>query len=87
VKLLNTRHNKVLLTYIDDREKKTVRVMPKEIIELNDSVYFLSKKAFSEGWLTELGLKIVSSPAVELSEEDKMQKAKRDVEQYINTTK
>lgn len=79
MKLKNKTHQKLLLSYVDSVSKKTIRVMPHEEFEIEDSAYFLSKKIFDTDKIEILEESEILIPVLE----DKMMKAKREIEEYI----
>ncbi len=89
MRLRSRKTETVVLCFVEGRAKKTISIKPNEIVDIDDSVYFLSKKAFKHDWLEILEEQItteiipVKEPEKVLSQEDKMRKAKKDIEEYI----
>lgn len=90
MKLRNKRNNTLVLSYTEGRIKKTISLKPHKIIEIDDSVNFLSKKSFNNDWIeiikdqdSEIEF---SETETKISFEDKMAKAKREAEEYIKKT-
>ncbi len=83
MKLKSKRPQTLVLSFIEGRAKKTKSLKPHEILELDDSVQFLSKKAFNNEWIEILN---ETETLPTLPEEDKMTKAKREAEEYIRQT-
>lgn len=79
-----------MLSYTEGRIKKTISLKPHKIIEIDDSVNFLSKKSFNNDWIEIIKnqeSEIESSETeTKISFEDKMAKAKREAEEYIKKT-
>lgn len=86
MKLKSKKPQTLVLSFIEGRVKRTVSLKPHEILDIDDSVYFLSKKAFDNEWIEIIdGTQKNSEPEIKktIDFEDKMQKAKREVEEYI----
>ncbi len=86
MKLKSKKPQTLVLSFIEGRAKRTVSLKPHEILDIDDSVYFLSKKAFDNEWIEIIdGTQKNSEPEIKktIDFEDKMQKAKREVEEYI----
>jgi len=89
VKLKSKKPQTLVLSFIEGRVKKTLSLKPHEILEIDDSVYFLSKKAFNNEWIEIINEEKKAEPISTTktqTAEDKMQKAKREAEEYVKQT-
>ena len=89
MKLKSKKPQTLVLSFIEDRVKKTLSWKPHEVLDIDDSVYFLSKKAFTNDWIEiidEVKINTTSENKKTIDFEDKMQKAKREAEEYVKQT-
>lgn len=92
MKLKSKKLQTLVLSFIEGRAKKTISLKPHEILYIEDSVYFLSKKAFKSDWIEIIQDETVEQIPIQISEkilskEDKMAIAKREAEEYIKQHK
>lgn len=92
MKLKSKKPQTLVLSFIEGRVKKTISLKPHEILYIEDSVYFLSKKAFKNDWIEIIQDETVKQKPIQISEktlskEDKMAIAKREAEEYIKQHK
>ena len=92
MKLKSKKPQTLVLSFIEGRAKKTISLKPHEILYIEDSVYFLSKKAFKSDWIEIIQDETVEQKPIQifektLSKEDKMTIAKREAEEYIKQHK